>query len=82
MERTHEILDEVVSGRRELLTDDDARQTLLVVIELTNFFNWRDKTYITDQLLVEPVIGSSLQVSSSDACGPQKQTGRNRFSSF
>ncbi len=48
------ILQPYVDGTEQVFDDDQARDVVLKVINLTNFLNWRDKSYIEDQLMVSP----------------------------
>jgi hypothetical protein len=47
------ILGDCVAGQSEFSTDDEARDVLVKVIDLTNFLNWRDKAYLIEQLFNE-----------------------------
>lgn len=51
--KSHELLGDYVNGSRQFTSDAEARKTLLEVMKLTNFLNWRDKAYLDDQLFHE-----------------------------
>ena len=80
-EKTREILGEYVDGRRQLTSDAESRKTLLAVMSLTNFLNWRDKAYLDDQLFNQD--GDWLKFAQADICNAfarQAPTaGRYRF---
>lgn len=46
-------LDPYVRGEEQFATDDEARVVLMGLIKTTNLTNWRDNSYIEDQLLAE-----------------------------
>lgn len=47
------LLEPFVTGGRVLSTDADARKLGNELFDLTNFFNWRDRSYINEELLRE-----------------------------
>ena len=51
-EKTRELLGPYVDGPREFSTDNEAHRVVFDVIGLTNFFNWRDQAYLTEQLFI------------------------------
>lgn len=51
--RAHARLEPYLRDTRKISTDAEARKLGNDLFELTNFFNWRDRSYINDELLSE-----------------------------
>lgn len=53
-QKTHELLDPYVQGTSTILDDEEGKNLAKKLFGLTNFLNWRDLSYISDDLFSVP----------------------------